>query len=75
MLIDTNLLKQFWVEAVYLINRCPTHALPDNTVPTEKWYGTKSNYSKLKLFGCLVYVCKAKIQVNDKFNILQNICL
>jgi hypothetical protein len=26
------------------------------------------NYRKLKVFGCIAYVCKPKIQVNDKFD-------
>jgi hypothetical protein len=69
---ESNLPKHFWVEAVltavYLINRCPTRALPDNTAPAEKWYGTKPNDRKLKVSGCIAYICKPKIQMNSKFD-------
>jgi WD40 repeat protein len=79
MLLDSNLPKQFWTEAVLtavcLNNRCPTRALPDNTVPAEKWYGTKPNYRKLKVFRCIAYIRKPKIQVNDKFDSRSKKCL
>jgi hypothetical protein len=79
MLLDSNLPKYFWVEAViaaaYLINRCPTRALADNTVPEEMWYGTKPNYRKLKVFGCIAYVCKPKMQINSKFDTRSKKCV
>jgi hypothetical protein len=72
MLLDSNLPKHFWVEAVltavYLINRCPTRALPYQLLPAENWYGTKPNYRKLKVFGCIPYIRKPKIQTNSKFD-------
>jgi hypothetical protein len=54
MWLDSYLPKHFWVEAVltavYLINRCLTLALPDNTVPAENWYGIKPNYRKQSIW-------------------------
>jgi hypothetical protein len=71
--------KHFWAEAVltalYLINRCPTRALPDNTFLAEKWYATKPNYRKLKIFGCTAYVRKPKIQMNSKFDTRSKKCV
>lgn len=58
MLISAGLSKSFWGEAVvttgYLINRCPSSAVNFKT-PTELWSGKQSDYSSLRVFGCLAY--------------------
>jgi transposase InsO family protein len=58
MLLSSNLSKSFWTEAVttaaFLINRSPTAAL-ENCTPAEKWFGSKPNLKKVRIFGCLVY--------------------
>ena len=55
MLLDANLPKVYWAEAVntavYLKNRCPTKAVQGRT-PYEAWYGKKPNVEHLKVFGC-----------------------
>ena len=47
MLLESNIPKPFWIEAVYtaayLINRCPTKALGDGRVPAGKWFGKCPN--------------------------------
>ena len=58
MLLDANLAKAYWAEAVntaaYLKNRSPTKALQGKT-PFEAWYGKKPNVEHLKVFGCKAY--------------------
>ena len=58
MLSNANLPKSFWAEAAsfacYLVNRSPSIAM-DKKTPQEVWYGTPSNYSDLKIFGCPAY--------------------
>lgn len=53
-LIQTNLPKEFWGEAIlcsaYELNRCPTNANRGLT-PSQKWYN-KNKLSKLRVFGC-----------------------
>jgi hypothetical protein len=49
--------------------------IPNNTVPPEKWYGIKPIYRKLKVFGCIAYVRKPKIQVNSKFDSRSKKCV
>jgi transposase InsO family protein len=48
----------FWGEAVvttvYILNRLPTEALNGRT-PYEAWYGRKSTFSHLRVFGCLAF--------------------
>ena len=63
MLIDAELSKDLWAEAVntanYLKNRSPTKAVR-NMTPEEAWSGTKPDLSHLRIFGCkaLVHVPK-----------------
>jgi len=49
----------FWSEvvmcAVYIINRRPTMTL-ENSVLAEKWYESKQDIKKIKLFESLVYL-------------------
>uniref|UniRef100_A0A2N9EQA9 Integrase catalytic domain-containing protein n=1 Tax=Fagus sylvatica TaxID=28930 RepID=A0A2N9EQA9_FAGSY len=49
----------FWGEsaltAVYIINRCPSPVV-QNTTSYERLFGTASNYSLLKVFGCVCFV-------------------
>ncbi|KAH9704469.1 hypothetical protein KPL70_011474 [Citrus sinensis] len=58
MLLNANLSKGFWAEAVttaaYLINRSPSSALGFKT-PQEFWSGKPPNLSNLRIFGCLAY--------------------
>lgn len=58
MLLDANLPKRFWAEAVstavYLKNRCPTKAVPGMT-PFEAWHGEKPEVDHLRVFGCDAY--------------------
>ena len=58
MLLDVNLAKAYWAEAVntaaYLKNRSPTKALQGKT-PFEAWYRKKPNVEHLKVFGCKAY--------------------
>ena len=59
-LIQSGLPPRFWnyavIYAVYIINRSPTTALPDGKTPYEMLTGTVFDYSKLQVFGCVVYV-------------------
>lgn len=58
MLLDANLSKSYWAEAVstaaYLKNRCPTRAVQDKT-PYEAWHGKKPSVDHLRVFGCDAY--------------------
>ncbi|CAN1826383.1 Retrovirus-related Pol polyprotein from transposon RE1 [Linum perenne] len=48
----------FWgdcvLHSIHILNRLPT-AILSNKTPFEALYGTKPDYSHLKVFGCLVY--------------------
>lgn len=59
MLIDSNMPKYMWCEAVlagtYILNRCPTASLSDNRTPAEYWTGVKPDLSKLRIFGCKAF--------------------
>ncbi|KAG6503382.1 hypothetical protein ZIOFF_035694 [Zingiber officinale] len=50
--------KEFWAEAVacavYLLNRCPTKSVKDQT-PIEAWSGKKPDVSHLRIFGSISY--------------------
>lgn len=54
MLIDANLSKQFWAEAVCaavdIINVLPN--APNKQAPNERWNGKKCNLKHFKVFGC-----------------------
>ena len=58
MLLDANLTKRYWAEAVstavYLKNRCPTRAVQGVT-PFEIWHGKKPGVDHLRVFGCDAY--------------------
>lgn len=70
MLINSNLQKQYWAEAVataaYITNRCPTRALSYAT-PEEVWSGKKPDLSHFKVFGCeaMVKIPQEKLQKLD----------
>ena len=57
MLLDSNLPKKFWGEAistaVYLKNRAPVKAL--NKTQFEVWHGKKPKVNHLRVFGCDAY--------------------
>ena len=59
-LTHASLPMTFWEEAtrtsVYIRNRCITKALKDNKTPFEKLHNIKPDLSKLKTFGCRVFV-------------------
>ncbi|KAK2969386.1 hypothetical protein RJ640_001301 [Escallonia rubra] len=59
MLKSKNLPKKFWAEAidyaVYLLNRCPTRSVWNQT-PQEAWRNYKPSVSHLKVFGSIAYV-------------------
>lgn len=65
MLLDANLPKHFWAEAVstavFLINRSPSSS-STNKVPEEAWTGVAPDMSFLRTFGCkaMVHVPKQK---------------
>ena len=58
MLLDANLSKYYWAEAVstavYLKNRSPTKAVQGMT-PFEAWHGKKPSVDNLRVFGCDAY--------------------
>ena len=58
ILHEKKLPKNFWAEAVYtgvyLINRCPTKVVWNQT-PIEAWNGRKPSVNHLKVFGCVCY--------------------
>lgn len=55
MLIDSNLKREFWAEAVVaavdIINTLPNSG-NNNKSPDELWYGKKCDISIFKAFGC-----------------------
>lgn len=65
MLVDANLDKKYWAEAVQTAIHCknisPTVAVP-NMTPYEKWSGDKPNLEYLRVFGCraFIHIPKAK---------------
>lgn len=58
MLLDANLEKRYWAEAVntanFLQNRLPTRAT--EKTPYELWHSRKPNVKNLHIFGCDVYM-------------------
>ena len=78
LLLESGLPKIFWFEAiactVYIINKCPTTAL-ENSVSTEKWYGSEQNVKKIKLFGNLIYLHVPKEIRKGKFDSRSKRCL
>ncbi|GKV08223.1 hypothetical protein SLEP1_g19888 [Rubroshorea leprosula] len=58
MLSNAGLSKDFWAKIVnhagYLVNRSPFTAIGLKT-PEELWSSSLTDYSQLRIFGCLVY--------------------
>ena len=58
MLLDANLSKRYWAEAVstavYFKNGCPTRAVQEKT-PYEAWHGQPPAVDHLRVFGCDAY--------------------
>ncbi|KAH9678410.1 hypothetical protein KPL71_025698 [Citrus sinensis] len=58
MLLYSKLPKSLWAEALntacYLVNRSPSTAIECKT-PIELWSGRVTDYSKLRIFGCVAY--------------------
>jgi len=59
MLPNAGLSKEFWAEAIsttcYLVNCSPNTSIECKT-PEEVWSGKPTDYSNLRVFGCLAYV-------------------
>lgn len=70
MLINANLQKYLWAEAVvtaaYIVNRSPTRAL-DWKTPEEKWSGKQPIVSHMRVFGCeaMMHIPKEKVKKWD----------
>ncbi|KAL0811972.1 hypothetical protein ABMA28_009370 [Loxostege sticticalis] len=70
MLINANLQKYLWAEAVvtaaYIVNRSPTRA-PDWKTPEEKWSGKQPIVSHMRVFGCeaMMHIPKEKVKKWD----------
>ena len=66
MLEDSGINKCFWGHAIqtaaYLANRSPTSAIDSCETPYERWEGSKPDLSKLRVFGCSVFVHVPKEQ-------------
>ena len=58
MLLDANLSKRYWAEAVstavYFKNGCPTRAVQEK-IPYETWHGQPPAVDHLRVFGCDAY--------------------
>jgi len=58
MIIDCNLAKKYWGEAIvtgnHLQNRLP--AKSESKTPYEKWHSQKPNLKDTHIFGCVAYV-------------------
>lgn len=69
MLFEKGLPRSFWAEAInttiYLINRCPTKAL-NNQTPFETWSLRKPSMNHLKVFRC---VCYAQIPKEKRYKL------
>lgn len=69
MLFEKGLLRSFWGEAInttiYLINRCPTKALNNQTL-FEAWSSRKPLMNHLKVFRC---VCYAQILKEKRYKL------
>lgn len=61
--------KHFWAEAVsvatYLINKFPSFGI-GGSIPDEMCYGEKSNYSRLKTFGCKEFAHQNQGKLNAR---------
>ena len=59
LLSNAALPYSFWYEASmmasYLVNRSPSTAIEKKT-PQEVWFGSPTDYSVIKIFGCAAYV-------------------
>jgi hypothetical protein len=67
MMFFKNVKLMFWVDAVlcavYIKNRCPSHALKNKT-PYEMWYGHIPSVRHLRVFGSTCYALIPKEQRN-----------
>lgn len=78
MLIDANLPKNFWAEAVntsvYIENLCPESSI-NHVSPFELWYGQKPKINHLRVFGCAAYRLIPKQFRGSKFNPTSQRCI
>lgn len=67
MLQSKNLNKSFWAEAlqtsVYIRNRIPCSALPNNITPHHLWHKSTPDLSHIRVFGCKCFYVVPKPQV------------
>lgn len=75
MLVDANLPKQLWAEAVttavYIENQSLEASIEFKT-PHELWYNTKPDLSHLRIFGCAAYKLIPKQFRGSKFSPTSN---
>lgn len=77
MLIDANLSKRHWGEAIcaaaYIINRSPCSGSIDKT-PEEIWSGRRPNVGNIRVFGCkaMMHIVKQK---RKKFDAKSKECI
>lgn len=68
MLIDSNVSKKFWGEAVltaaYLLNRSPSSTVAVDKTPYELWLKKQPDLSNIKCFGSTAYMKIIKPQKN-----------
>jgi transposase InsO family protein len=59
MMLDTNMNKEFWGEAVraatYVLNRTPSNSIDNGKCPADIWYGYKCSTNNIRVFGSLAY--------------------
>lgn len=74
MLLDAELPKEFWAEAMstamYLRNRCVNKATGNKT-PEELWTGRKPSIRHIRIFGCKA----CKDSANNEFRHLHSVIL
>jgi hypothetical protein len=70
MLAAPKLSKFLWAEAasiaIYLINRSPIKTFPNGMTSYELFYGKRSSYLYLRIFGCAVYILDSYIKKAGK---------
>lgn len=78
LLIEANLPKSFWAEAVntsiYIENRCPEASI-NHLSPHELWHGSKPKIDHLRVFGCAAYRLIPKQFRGSKFSPTSQRCV
>jgi hypothetical protein len=77
LLFQANLPKHIWglaaTHAVYLLNRVPTPLL-GNISPFEKLFGSKPDFTLLKVFGCFCFTSTLSAH-RSKFDLKSHKCI